>query len=95
MKNIRIFAMVAIAAVVLASCSSLDSKISKYEKACKAGDVQKAAEIAADIEKNYKPSDFTQEQTKKLLEAGIECAKNTSSAAASALGSAMEEEDED
>ena len=72
----KILSLAAVAAFVFASCSSLDSKISDYESACKAGDLKKADEIAKDIVDNYKEEDLTKEQLSKLDRAEMECRKN-------------------
>ena len=74
----KILSLAAVAAFVFASCSSLDSKISDYESACKAGDQKKAAEILKDIDENYKEEDITEEQASKLSSAAMECIKNAS-----------------
>lgn len=90
MKKLTFLSLIAVAALTLASCSSLDSKISKYEKACKEGNVTEAAVIASEIDEKYK-NDITEEQAQRILNASIEC----SSAAASSVGVEMPDSDMD
>lgn len=62
--------------ILFVSCnSSIDSLISKYEKACVAGDYTKAAKYAADLEK--KGDKITDEQAMKIAEAALNCSKAT------------------
>ena len=79
MKKIKVSVLIAVAAMAMMSCGSLDSKISKYEKACKEGDMVKAGKIASDISANYSESEMTEEQALRLLNATSECSKAQSS----------------
>lgn len=52
---------------VLVACNSTDSLINKFEKACKAGDVEKATELYEEL--NQKPEGLSADQQQKM--AGI------------------------
>lgn len=75
MKKIFVL-LVAATGMLFLSCNSIDSQIAKYEKACKAGDLTKATEIASELSKHT--SDFTAEQSQRILAAAMECANSTS-----------------
>ena len=71
-----IILLAAFIGILFVSCnSSIDSLISKYEKACVAGDYTKAAKYAADLEK--KGDKITDEQAMKIAEASMNCSKAT------------------
>lgn len=76
MKNFKILALVAVAAVAMMSCGSLDSKISDLDKACRAGDLTKAQKISAEIASKYEAKDFSQAQVEKMAAAEAECVKS-------------------
>lgn len=61
--------------ILLASCNSIDSQISKYEKACVAGNFTKAAKIANKLEKES--DKITDEQAVKISEAAMKCSETT------------------
>lgn len=62
--------------LLFASCNSFDSDIKKLEKACKAGDLQKAEQLADEFDKKYKEEDLTTEQKAKFIAAAMECEKS-------------------
>ena len=73
MKRV-ILALVALVGIALVSCNSIDSKIGRLEKACKAGDLEKATKISADLEKQA--DKITDEQAIKIANAAMECSKS-------------------
>jgi len=65
--------MVTLLGILFVACNSIDSQISQYEKACEAGDYQKATKIAAEIAKH--PDKMTLERTKRITDANIKLAE--------------------
>ena len=55
--------------LIFASCSSTDSLIEQYEKACKNNDIEKMTEIAEKLSKE----DLTKEQQLKIAEITLDC----------------------
>ena len=62
--------------LLFASCNSIDSYIRKIEKACKAGDLEKAEKLVDEFDKKYKEEDLTPEQMDKAIAATMECYKS-------------------
>jgi len=92
MKKIFLFAVTLIGILFL-SCNSIDSQISQYEKACKAGNYEEAMKIATDLDKNK--DKMTEEQAMKLLNAAESCAESALDLYSESFSSDDDEEDED
>lgn len=75
MKALKFLVLAIAACFIFASCNSVDSLIDKYSKACKAGDFEKAEKIAQKLEEKTKDAKLTEEQTTKIFEASMDCAK--------------------
>lgn len=72
MKKTFLFLLTLIG-ILLVSCNSIDSQISKYEKACEEGDYAKATKIAAEIGKH--PKKLTPERTMRITNANMKLAE--------------------
>ena len=66
MKKIKSLLLMAVCALALSACTSIDSKLDQLEKACQQKDQVKVAKICAELESKAK--DFTPEQEKRLAE---------------------------
>ena len=96
MKRITLFVAALAMGLCLAACSSIDSKIADYEKACESGNLFKAASIAIDIEKQK--DKLTEEQLARYMAASAAIGAKTEKAvenAAEKLGDLFGEEKED
>lgn len=61
----------ALCAMMLVGCSSRESMIKDYEKACNDGNAVKAIQIAADMEKKYDKGEFTDEEVARIAAASL------------------------
>ena len=68
----RFVIFVSLIGFLLFSCNSIDSQIRAYEKACNAGDYEKALKIAVKLSKQS--DKITAEQSLRILAAGAKCA---------------------
>lgn len=66
MKKIKSLLLMAVCALALSSCTSIDGKLDKLEKACKEKDRVKVAKICDDLKSNM--NDLTPEQEKRLTD---------------------------
>ena len=66
----KILSVAAVAALFLASCSSVSSKISDLEKACKDGDVEKIKSVSEDLANT---KDWTEDDIKAYEKAIQAC----------------------
>lgn len=80
MKKLTFLSLIAVGVLTLASCGSLDSKLSDYEKACHEGNVTKATIIANEIAEKYGDK-MTEEQLLRMDNAAFECSKAAASSA--------------
>lgn len=67
----KIFVAVAVMALMTACSGGLNGLISDYEKACKAGDVEKAHQIEAELEEKYSIEDLSEDQMARLATAAM------------------------
>lgn len=96
MKNLKFFAILALCCFALTAChKSIDSKIDDYEKALKKGDVEKALQIADDLDEE----DLSFAQKSRLFKISLENAGVIYKAALEESGEeikdALEEADEE
>lgn len=78
MKKLGFIVMIAFLAVAMMSCG-FNSKMNQMEKACKAGDFEKAEKIANEIDEKYgddiKNNKLSEDQMKRMEEVGTLCAQ--------------------
>lgn len=67
----KIFVAVAVMALMTACSGGLNGLISDYEKACEAGDVEKAHQIEAELEEKYSAEDLSEDQMARLATAAM------------------------
>ncbi len=67
----KIFVAVAVMALMTACSGGLNGLISDYEKACEAGDVEKAHQIEAELEEKYSMEDLSEDQMARLATAAM------------------------
>lgn len=68
----KIFVAVAVMALMTAcSGGGLNGLISDYEKACEAGDVEKAHQIEAELQEKYSMDDLNEDQMARLATAAM------------------------
>lgn len=67
----KIFVAVAVMALMTACSGGLNGLISDYEKACEAGDVEKAHQIEAQLEEKYSVEDLSEDQMARLATAAM------------------------
>lgn len=67
----KIFVAVAVMALMTACSGGLNGLISDYEKACEAGDVEKAHQIEAELEEKYSMEDLNEDQMARLATAAM------------------------
>lgn len=72
----KIFVAVAVMALMTACSGGLNGLISDYEKACEAGDVEKAHQIEAELEEKYSMEDLNEDQMARLATAAMKLYMN-------------------
>lgn len=75
MKKFFYLVLMGVVAVAMTSCNSVDSKINRMEKACKAGNYVKAAKISREIEKEYDEDKLTEDQEDRYEEVALKCSE--------------------
>ena len=94
MKKFGFIAMIALLAGVMMSCG-LNSKLNSMEKACKAGDFEKAEKIGKEIDEKYgddiKNNKLSEEQQKRMEEVATVCFQEMMKGAANGLDMDMED----
>ena len=88
----KIFVAVAVMALMTACSGGLNGLISDYEKACEAGDVEKAHQIEAQLEEKYSVEDLSEDQVARLATAAMTLYMNKS--AVDVLNDVYDEADE-
>lgn len=73
MKKFFYLVLMGVVVVAMTSCNSVDSKINRMEKACKAGNYAKAAKISSEIAKEYDDDKLTEEQENRFEKVSLEC----------------------
>ncbi len=71
MKKLSFVALALVASLSFTSCNSPESLVKQYEKACKAGDAEKAEKVQEKMNK-YDEDDFTAEQCGRIMQATLE-----------------------
>lgn len=88
-----ILLLVTLIGILFLSCNSIDSQISRYEKACKAGDLEKASKIASNLEK--KSDKITDEQAMRILNASMNCSESVNDSYKDMYESLSSDDDDD
>ena len=74
MKKLSFIALAIVASLTFTSCgNSAESLVSQYEKACKAGNTEKAMKIAEKMEK-LDDDELTEEQALRIYNASLQLA---------------------
>lgn len=74
MKKLSFIALAIVASLTFTSCgNSAESLVSQYEKACKAGNTEKAMKIAEKMEK-LDEDELTEEQALRIYNASLQLA---------------------
>ncbi len=71
MKKLSVVALALVASLSFTSCNSPESLVKQYEKACKAGNEEKAEKILEKMNK-YDEDDFTADQMSRIFEATVQ-----------------------
>ncbi len=72
MKKLSFIALALVASLTFTSCgNSAESLVSQYEKACKAGNMEKAMKIAEKMEK-LDDDELTEEQALRIYKASLQ-----------------------
>lgn len=72
MKKLSFIALAIVASLTFTSCgNSAESLVSQYEKACKAGNTEKAMKIAEKIEE-LDEDELTEEQALRIYKASLQ-----------------------
>ena len=72
-KSLGLLSMGMAVSFVMFSCSSVDGLLDDYEKACKEGDVEKAAKCCLKLEKKADNKKLTEEQDKRWSKLIFDC----------------------
>ncbi len=88
MKKIKNLALIAVAAVAMMSCG-FNSKVNSMEKACKAGDYEKASNLYEEIGKKYAKDmakgKIDEEQLDRYMDVLSDCEKGSRDAGKGSL----------